>query len=45
MPKPTAEWRLGHIKTMKNRLEISHDIDNTLTLRNVQRSHQGNYSC
>lgn len=43
MPKPTAEWRLGHIKAMKNRLEISND--NTLTLRNVQRSHQGNYSC
>ncbi|KAK1131201.1 hypothetical protein K0M31_017489 [Melipona bicolor] len=41
-PRPTVEWRRGDIK-----LQQKSDIgpDNTLTLRNVQRTHEGNYSC
>ncbi|XP_071862452.1 cell adhesion molecule Dscam2 isoform X6 [Bombus fervidus] len=41
-PRPTVEWHRGDIK-----LQQKSDIgsDNTLTLRNVQRTHEGNYSC
>ncbi|XP_023290163.1 Down syndrome cell adhesion molecule-like protein Dscam2 [Orussus abietinus] len=43
-PRPIAEWRLGETKLEKQqRLDIT--PDNTLILRNVQRSHEGNYSC
>ncbi|XP_015601116.1 Down syndrome cell adhesion molecule-like protein Dscam2 isoform X2 [Cephus cinctus] len=43
-PKPTVEWWLGDVKLQKQqRLDIG--SDNTLILRNVQRSHEGNYSC
>ncbi|XP_053972600.1 cell adhesion molecule Dscam2-like isoform X3 [Hylaeus volcanicus] len=42
IPPPTVEWRRGDIK-----LQQKSDIgpDNALTLRNVQRTHEGNYSC
>ncbi|XP_044020964.1 Down syndrome cell adhesion molecule-like protein Dscam2 isoform X2 [Aphidius gifuensis] len=44
LPKPILEWRLGDIKLQKQpRLDF--DADNTLLLRNVQRSQEGNYSC
>ncbi|KAG7198492.1 hypothetical protein KM043_005868 [Ampulex compressa] len=41
-PRPAVEWRRGDVK-----LQQQSDIgpDNVLTLRNVQRSHEGNYSC
>ncbi|XP_017790457.1 PREDICTED: Down syndrome cell adhesion molecule-like protein Dscam2 [Habropoda laboriosa] len=41
-PRPTVEWRRGDVK-----LHQKSDIgpDNALTLRNVQRTHEGNYSC
>ncbi|XP_076394369.1 cell adhesion molecule Dscam2 isoform X2 [Megachile rotundata] len=41
-PRPTVEWRRGDVK-----LQQKSDIgpDNALTLRNVQRTHEGNYSC
>ncbi|XP_015190720.1 PREDICTED: Down syndrome cell adhesion molecule-like protein Dscam2 isoform X7 [Polistes dominula] len=41
-PRPTVEWRRADVK-----LHQKYDFgpDNTLTLRNVQRSHEGNYSC
>ncbi|XP_076675488.1 cell adhesion molecule Dscam2 isoform X6 [Andrena cerasifolii] len=41
-PRPTVEWRRGDVKLQQNS-----DIgpDNALTLRNVQRTHEGNYSC
>lgn len=48
-PKPHAEWKSldAHHRTdstaSKHRLEVAND--NTLTLRNVQRHHRGNYSC
>ncbi|XP_017876806.1 Down syndrome cell adhesion molecule-like protein Dscam2 isoform X3 [Ceratina calcarata] len=41
-PPPTLEWRRGDVK-LQQRSDIG--PDNTLTLRNVQRSHEGNYSC
>ncbi|XP_061927302.1 cell adhesion molecule Dscam2 isoform X3 [Apis cerana] len=42
IPRPTVEWRRGDVK-----LQQKSDIgaDNALTLRNVQRTHEGNYSC
>ncbi|XP_076760113.1 cell adhesion molecule Dscam2 isoform X3 [Xylocopa sonorina] len=42
IPRPTVEWRRGDAK-----LQQKSDIgpDNSLTLRNVQRTHEGNYSC
>ncbi|XP_077264986.1 cell adhesion molecule Dscam2 isoform X2 [Temnothorax americanus] len=41
-PRPTVEWRRADMK-----LHQKSDVgpDNTLTLRNVQRSHEDNYSC
>ncbi|KAL0115399.1 hypothetical protein PUN28_010725 [Cardiocondyla obscurior] len=41
-PRPTVEWRRADMK-----LQQKSDVgpDNTLTLRNVQRSHEDNYSC
>lgn len=43
-PKPHAEWKVLNTRSKKHfRLEVS--PDNTLTLRNIQRSHEGNYSC
>ncbi|XP_036147344.1 Down syndrome cell adhesion molecule-like protein Dscam2 isoform X7 [Monomorium pharaonis] len=41
-PRPTVEWRRADMK-----LQQKADVgpDNTLTLRNVQRSHEDNYSC
>ncbi|XP_017766445.1 PREDICTED: Down syndrome cell adhesion molecule-like protein Dscam2 isoform X1 [Eufriesea mexicana] len=41
-PRPTVEWRRSDTK-----LQQKSDIgpDNRLTLRNVQRTHEGNYSC
>ncbi|XP_076177340.1 cell adhesion molecule Dscam2 isoform X2 [Ptiloglossa arizonensis] len=41
-PRPTVEWRRGDVK-----LQQKSDMgpDNALTLRNVQRTHEGNYSC
>ncbi|KAI4504193.1 hypothetical protein M0802_000664 [Mischocyttarus mexicanus] len=41
-PRPTVEWRRADVK-----LHQKYDFgpDNSLTLRNVQRSHEGNYSC
>ncbi|XP_011342293.1 Down syndrome cell adhesion molecule-like protein Dscam2 isoform X3 [Ooceraea biroi] len=40
-PRPIVEWRRADIKLQKA------DVgpDNTLTLRNVQRSHEDSYSC
>uniref|UniRef100_A0A1I8NL39 Fibronectin type III n=1 Tax=Musca domestica TaxID=7370 RepID=A0A1I8NL39_MUSDO len=43
-PKPNAEWKVLNARAKKHfRLEVSND--NTLTLRSIQRSHEGNYSC
>lgn len=42
-PKPTSEWVVEHERAKQNRLEIGDD--NTLTLRNVQRLHESNYTC
>lgn len=42
-PKPTSEWIVEHERAKQNRLEIGDD--NTLTLRNVQRIHESNYTC
>ncbi|XP_043279367.1 Down syndrome cell adhesion molecule-like protein Dscam2 isoform X3 [Venturia canescens] len=44
VPLPSVEWRHGDAKLQKHQ---RYDIgpDNTLTLRNVQRSQEGNYSC
>nr|XP_050851568.1 cell adhesion molecule Dscam2-like isoform X6 [Vespula vulgaris] len=41
-PRPTVEWKRADVKLHQN-----HDLgpDNTLILRNVQRNHEGNYSC
>ncbi|XP_025163016.1 Down syndrome cell adhesion molecule-like protein Dscam2 isoform X2 [Harpegnathos saltator] len=41
-PRPNVEWRRADMK-----LQQKSDVgpDNTLTLRNVQRSHEDNYSC
>ncbi|XP_025073056.1 Down syndrome cell adhesion molecule-like [Pogonomyrmex barbatus] len=41
-PRPSVEWRRADMK-----LQQKSDVgpDNTLTLRNVQRSHEDNYSC
>uniref|UniRef100_A0A1I8PJY9 Down syndrome cell adhesion molecule-like protein Dscam2 n=1 Tax=Stomoxys calcitrans TaxID=35570 RepID=A0A1I8PJY9_STOCA len=43
-PKPNTEWKVLNARSKKHfRLEVS--TDNTLTLRSIQRSHEGNYSC
>ncbi|XP_076177344.1 cell adhesion molecule Dscam2 isoform X6 [Ptiloglossa arizonensis] len=42
-PRPTVEWRRGDVKLQQNRSDMG--PDNALTLRNVQRTHEGNYSC
>lgn len=43
-PKPSAEWKILNTRSKKQfPLEVSND--NTLSLRNIQRSHEGNYSC
>uniref|UniRef100_W8BRX8 Down syndrome cell adhesion molecule-like protein Dscam2 n=1 Tax=Ceratitis capitata TaxID=7213 RepID=W8BRX8_CERCA len=43
-PKPNSEWKVLNARSKKHfRLEVSND--NTLTLRNIQRTHEGNYSC
>lgn len=42
-PKPHTEWKSLEQQKSKHRLEVA--ADNTLTLRNVQRHHRGNYSC
>ncbi|XP_012218067.1 cell adhesion molecule Dscam2-like isoform X2 [Linepithema humile] len=41
-PRPSVEWRRANTK-----LQQKSDVgpDNTLTLRNVQRGHEDNYSC
>ncbi|XP_018312504.1 Down syndrome cell adhesion molecule-like protein Dscam2 [Mycetomoellerius zeteki] len=41
-PRPSVEWRRADMK-----LQQKSDVgpDNTLTLRNVQRSHEDSYSC
>ncbi|XP_015431460.1 PREDICTED: Down syndrome cell adhesion molecule-like protein Dscam2 [Dufourea novaeangliae] len=40
-PRPTVEWRRGDVKLQKSDV----GSDNALSLRNVQRTHEGNYSC
>lgn len=42
-PHPTVEWRRADMKLQSKLHPIG--PDNTLTLRNVQRSHEDNYSC
>ncbi|KAM8714872.1 hypothetical protein ACLKA7_001994 [Drosophila subpalustris] len=43
-PKASSEWKILNIRSKKQfPLEVSHD--NILSLRNIQRSHEGNYSC
>ncbi|EDW64533.2 uncharacterized protein Dvir_GJ22003 [Drosophila virilis] len=43
-PKASAEWKILNTRSKKQfQLEVSND--NTLSLRNIQRSHEGNYSC
>ncbi|XP_060644681.1 cell adhesion molecule Dscam2-like [Drosophila nasuta] len=43
-PKASAEWKILNNRGKKQfPLEVSND--NTLSLRNIQRSHEGNYSC
>lgn len=50
VPRPQSDWKvyldatLTVTTTIKPRLEID-SSDNTLTLRNVQRNHSGNYTC
>ncbi|XP_076276315.1 cell adhesion molecule Dscam2 isoform X6 [Lasioglossum baleicum] len=40
-PRPTVEWRRGDVKMQKSDV----GLDNTLILRSVQRTHEGNYFC
>ncbi|KAL7739019.1 hypothetical protein ACLKA6_001928 [Drosophila palustris] len=43
-PKASSEWKILNVRSKKQfPLEVSHD--NILSLRNIQRSHEGNYSC
>ncbi|KAH8378332.1 hypothetical protein KR093_010752 [Drosophila rubida] len=43
-PKASAEWKILNNRAKKQfPLEVSND--NTLSLRNIQRNHEGNYSC
>ncbi|ALC39172.1 Dscam2, partial [Drosophila busckii] len=43
-PKASAEWKTLNTRSKQQfQLEVSND--NTLSLRNIQRSHEGNYSC
>ncbi|XP_043479175.1 Down syndrome cell adhesion molecule-like protein Dscam2 isoform X3 [Leptopilina heterotoma] len=44
-PKPIVEWRLGDLKLQKQQQRLDVGSDNTLLLRNVQRTQEGNYSC
>ncbi|XP_032663876.1 Down syndrome cell adhesion molecule-like protein Dscam2 isoform X6 [Odontomachus brunneus] len=41
-PKPSVEWRRADMKLQQ---KSNVGPDNTLTLRNVQRNHEDNYSC
>ncbi|XP_026843878.1 Down syndrome cell adhesion molecule-like protein Dscam2 [Drosophila persimilis] len=43
-PKATAEWKVLNTRLKKHiRMEVNND--NTLSLRNIQRPNEGNYSC
>lgn len=42
-PKPTLEWIVEDKRAERNRIDIGDD--NTLTLRNVRRIHESNYTC
>ncbi|CRK99030.1 CLUMA_CG011985, isoform A [Clunio marinus] len=42
-PKPTSEWTVANERAKQSRMEIGED--NTLTMRNVQRIHESNYTC
>lgn len=42
-PPPTAEWIVESERAKQSRFEVGDD--NTLTLRNVQRLHESNYTC
>lgn len=42
-PKPSTEWSVADERAKQSRLEIGED--NTITLRNVQRIHESNYTC
>lgn len=42
-PKPMTEWTIADERAKPARMEIGDD--NTLTLRNVQRIHESNYTC
>ncbi|XP_033213818.1 Down syndrome cell adhesion molecule-like protein Dscam2 [Belonocnema kinseyi] len=44
-PRPIVEWRLGDLKLQKQQQRIDIGLDNTLILRNVQRTQEGNYTC
>ncbi|XP_020288503.1 Down syndrome cell adhesion molecule-like protein Dscam2 isoform X2 [Pseudomyrmex gracilis] len=41
-PRPSVEWRRADMKLQQ---KSDGELDNTLTLRNVQRTHEDNYSC
>ncbi|XP_030245645.1 Down syndrome cell adhesion molecule-like protein Dscam2 isoform X2 [Drosophila navojoa] len=43
-PKSSAEWKILNIRSKKH-FPLEVNSENTLTLRNIQRSHEGNYSC
>jgi Down syndrome cell adhesion molecule len=42
-PKPSTEWVVADERAKQSRMEIGEDY--TLTLRNVQRVHESNYTC
>jgi hypothetical protein len=42
-PMPSTDWIVENERAKQNRMEIGED--NTLTLRNVQRIHESNYTC
>jgi Down syndrome cell adhesion molecule len=42
-PKPATEWTVADERARQTRFEIGDD--NTITLRNVQRIHESNYTC
>lgn len=43
-PKSSAEWKILNTRS-KKQFPLEVNSENTLTLRNIQRSHEGNYSC